>query len=130
MTDAWTGNSDGGFTAPLRKLRGIAAIYRNFIQIVARAGSGITAITDLKGKRVSVGARGSGTALNAAAILKAAGLTFDELGAVDYSPFGTSVRLIEKGELDVTLQSADSCRVRSGIFWPPPKARWCRFHRT
>ncbi|MFI5021078.1 MAG: TAXI family TRAP transporter solute-binding subunit [Alphaproteobacteria bacterium] len=106
LTDAWTGNSDGGFTAPLRKLRGIAAIYRNFIQIVARAGSGITAITDLKGKRVSVGARGSGTALNAAAILKAAGLTFDELGAVDYSPFGTSVRLIEKGELDVTLQSA------------------------
>ena len=62
----YKGDAEAGFKAPLDKLRGIAAIYPNYIQIVATADSGIKTLDDLKGKRLSVGAPKSGTELNAA----------------------------------------------------------------
>ncbi len=74
------GNAEAGFPAPLDKLRGIAAIYPNYIQIVASAESGIETLADLKGKSLSVGAPASGTELNARAIFAAAGLTYEDLG--------------------------------------------------
>src|SRR5665811_86655 len=91
---------------PLKKLRGIAGIYPNYIQIVASADSGIKTLADLKGKRVSVGAPKSGTELNARAVLKAAGLSYKDLAKVEYLPFGESVELMKNRQLDVTLQSA------------------------
>ena len=106
LADAWAGNKDAGFDAPFTKLRAIARIYPNFIQIVASNRSQIKTLADLKGKRVSVGAEGSGTALNAAVIFKAAGFTFNDLAMVDQTPFASSVRLVEQGSLDATLQSA------------------------
>jgi uncharacterized protein len=106
LVDAWAGNKEAGFDAPLRKLRALARIYPNYIQIVASNRSGIKTLADLKGKRVSVGAEGSGTALNAAAIFKAAGFTFNDLAKVDHTPFALSVRFVEEGSLDATLQSA------------------------
>jgi TRAP transporter TAXI family solute receptor len=104
--DAWAGNNGAGFTTPFVRLRGVARIYPNYLQIVASTQSGIKTLADLRGKRVSVGAEGSGTALNAAAILRAAGLTFDDLAKIDHTPFGTSARMVEQGALDATLQSA------------------------
>src|SRR5947207_1059102 len=53
LSDAWKGNEDAGFKTPLKKLRGIAAIYPNYIQIVARADSGIKSLADLKGKKTN-----------------------------------------------------------------------------
>ena len=106
LSDAWKGDADAGFAAPLKKLRGIAGIYPNYIQIVASADSGIKTLADLKGKRVSVGAPKSGTELNARAVLKAAGLTYKDLAKVEYLPFGESVELMKNRQLDVTLQSA------------------------
>ena len=106
LADAWAGNKDAGFDVPFTKLRAIARIYPNFIQIVASNRSQIKTLADLKGKRVSVGAEGSGTALNAAVIFKAAGFTFNDLAMVDQTPFASSVRSVEQGSLDATLQSA------------------------
>jgi hypothetical protein len=106
LSDAWKGDAEVGFATPLKKLRGIAGIYPNYIQIVASADSGIKTIADLKGKRVSVGAPKSGTELNARAVLKAAGLAYKDLGKVEYLPFGESVELMKNRQLDATLQSA------------------------
>lgn len=106
LSDAWKGNADAGFKTPLKKLRGIAAIYPNYIQIVASKESGIRTLADLKGKRVSVGAPKSGTELNARAIFKAAGLDYKDFSKVEYLPFGESVELMKNRQLDVTLQSA------------------------
>lgn len=106
LSDAWKGSADAGFPKPLNKLRAIAGIYPNYIQIVASADSGIKTLADLKGKRVSVGAPKSGTELNARAILKAAGLSYRDLGKVEYLPFGESVELMKNRQLDATLQSA------------------------
>jgi TRAP transporter TAXI family solute receptor len=106
LSDAWKGIEDAGFKTPLAKLRTVAGIYPNYIQIVASADSGIKTLADLKGKRISVGAPRSGTELNARAILKAAGLTYKDFAKVEYLPFGESVELIKNRQLDVTLQSA------------------------
>ncbi|HTH78175.1 MAG TPA: TAXI family TRAP transporter solute-binding subunit, partial [Ramlibacter sp.] len=106
LSDAWKGNADAGFKTPLKKLRGIAGIYPNYIQIVASADSGIKTLADLKGKRIAVGAPKSGTEINARAILKGAGLTYNDLGKVEYLPFGESVELMKNRQLDATLISA------------------------
>jgi TRAP transporter TAXI family solute receptor len=100
------GNAEAGFKKPLTKLRTIAAIYPNYIQVVATRDSGIKTLTDLKGKRLSVGAPASGTELNSRAILGAAGLSYKDLAKVEYLPFGESVDLMKNRQLDATLQSA------------------------
>ena len=103
---AWEGDEDAGFKAKLGKLRAIGAIYPNYIQLVAAKESGIRTVTDLKGKSLSVGAPKSGTELNTRAILKAAGMTYADIGKVDYLPFAESVDLMKNRQLAATLQSA------------------------
>jgi hypothetical protein len=103
---AWDGDEEAGFKAKLDRLRTIGAIYPNYIQIVATADSGIKTLADLKGKSLSVGAPKSGTELNSRAILAAAGLSYKDLGKVEYLPFAESVDLMKNRQLDATLQSA------------------------
>ncbi|MGE0502759.1 MAG: TAXI family TRAP transporter solute-binding subunit [Rhizobiaceae bacterium] len=103
---AWAGNEEAGFAAKLDKLRAIAAIYPNYVQIVASKDSGITDLASLKGKSLSVGAPKSGTELNARAIFAAAGMSYEDLAKTEYLPFGDSVELIKNRQLDATLQSA------------------------
>ncbi|MET3756329.1 TRAP transporter TAXI family solute receptor [Rhizobium binae] len=100
------GNAEAGFKAPLDKLRGIAAIYPNYIQIVASKDSGIKTLGDIKGKSISVGAAKSGTELNARAIFSADGISYGDLAKTEYLPFAESVELIKNRQLDATLQSA------------------------
>ncbi len=106
LGDAWKGDAEAGFKTPLNKLRTIAAIYPNYIQIVANADSGIKTLADLKGKRVAVGAPKSGTELNARAIFKGAGMSYKDFAKVEYLPFGESVELMKNRQLDATLISA------------------------
>lgn len=106
LSQAWTGVADAGYPKPLQKLRGVAGIYPNYIQIIAANSSGIKSLADLKGKRISVGAPKSGTELNARAILAAAGLTYADFAKVEYLAFGESVDLMKNRQLDATLQSA------------------------
>ncbi|MGE0239489.1 MAG: TAXI family TRAP transporter solute-binding subunit, partial [Parvibaculaceae bacterium] len=100
------GDAEAGFSKKLDKLRAIAAIYPNYVQVVASQESGIKSFADLKGKSLSVGAPKSGTELNARAIFGALGMSYDDLGKTEYLPFGESVELIKNRQLDATLQSA------------------------
>jgi TRAP transporter TAXI family solute receptor len=102
----WDGDAEAGFKARLEKLRTIGAIYPNYIQIVATADSGIKTLSDLRGKSLSVGAPKSGTELNSRAILGAAGMSYKDMGKVEYLPFAESVDLMKNRQLDATLQSA------------------------
>ncbi|GMA80605.1 TAXI family TRAP transporter solute-binding subunit [Shewanella glacialipiscicola] len=103
---AYQGDIDAGFKKPLDKIRVIAAAYPNYIQIVANKESGIKTLADLKGKRISVGAPKSGTELNARSIFKAAGLSYEDMGKVEFLPYAESVELIKNRQLDATLQSS------------------------
>jgi len=106
LADAWKGNTEVGFKAKLDKLRTVAAIYPNYIQIAALKDANIKTLADLKGKRLSVGAPKSGTELNARAILGGAGMKYSDLGKVEYLPFNESVELMKNRQLDATLISA------------------------
>lgn len=103
---AWEGDEEAGFKSKLDKLRTLGAIYPNYIQIVATSDSGIKTLADLKGKSLSVGAPKSGTELNSRAILSAAGMTYKNIGKVEYLPFAESVDLMKNRQLNATLQSA------------------------
>ena len=103
---AVAGDTEAGFPGPLDKLRTIAGIYPNYVQVVASQELGIQTLEDLRGKRLSVGAPASGTELNARAILAAAGMSYEDLGQVEYLPFAESVELMKNRQLDATLQSA------------------------
>jgi TRAP transporter TAXI family solute receptor len=106
LSMAWQGNEEVGFKAKLDKLRAVAGIYPNYIQIVASADSGIKTLADLKGKRISVGAPKSGTELNARAVFAAAGMTYADFARVEYLAFAESVDLMKNRQIDATLQSA------------------------
>ncbi|MFM9967688.1 MAG: TAXI family TRAP transporter solute-binding subunit [Burkholderiales bacterium] len=103
---AWLGDSEAGFKAKADKLRGIAAIYPNYVQIVATQDSGIKTLADLRGKRLSVGAQRSGTEVNTRALLRAAGMSYKDLAKIEYLPFDDSVDLMKNRLLDATLQTA------------------------
>jgi hypothetical protein len=103
---AWEGDEEAGFKNKLDKLRGIAAMYPNYIHFVVRSDSGISSLADLKGKSISVGAPKSGTELNSRTILAAAGLSYDDLGKVEYLPYAESVELMKNRQLDGTLLSS------------------------
>lgn len=106
LSDAYKGNAEAGFKAPLSKLRTIAALYPNYIHFVAAADSGIKSFADIKGKRISVGAPKSGTELNSRAILAAAGLSYKDFSKVEYLSYSESVELMKNRQLDVTLLSS------------------------
>src|ERR1700739_1702267 len=103
---AWDGDEEACFKRKMDKLRTIGAIYPNYIQIVATADSKIKTLADLKGKSLSVGAPKSGTELNSRAILAAAGMSYKDLGKVEFLPFAESVDLMKNRQLNATLQSA------------------------
>lgn len=103
---AWAGDAEAGFKTKLDKLRSIAAMYPNYIHFVVRADSGIKSLADLKGKSISVGAPKSGTEINSRTILEAAGLTYADLGKVEFLPYDESVQLMKNRQLDGTLLSS------------------------
>jgi TRAP transporter TAXI family solute receptor len=105
LAAAWRGEEQAGFKTPLDKLRGLSAAYDSYVQIVARADSGIRTVADLKGKRVSVGPLRSFNELAARAILRGAGMSYKDLAKVEFLPFGQSAELVKDRQLDATLQS-------------------------
>ncbi|MDO5528716.1 MAG: TAXI family TRAP transporter solute-binding subunit [Paracoccus sp. (in: a-proteobacteria)] len=66
---------------PEDNIRALASVYPNVVQIVTVEGSGINSLEDLRGKRISVGAPGSGTEVSARQILEASGITYDDISA-------------------------------------------------
>jgi len=68
---------------PDENLMGVAALYPEHVQIVARADADIATVDDLAGKRIAIGAVGSGTEANALQILQAYGIAEADLAKVE-----------------------------------------------
>jgi uncharacterized protein len=66
------------FTGKPIPVRTLAVLYPNRMHVVSIEGTGVTKITDLKGKRVSTGSGGSATEVFAFRVIEAAGLDKDK----------------------------------------------------
>jgi len=86
-------------------IRGLAILYPETIQLVTLENKGINSIADLKGKRVAVGAAGSGAEANARQILNAAGITYDDITA-QYLSFAEAANNLKDGNVDAAFLTA------------------------
>lgn len=86
-------------------VQAIGSLYPETIQIVTTTKKDIKSVADLKGKKVSVGAPGSGTYINAEQILEAYGLSMDDIDAQNLD-FGESTGGIQDGTIDAAFITA------------------------
>ncbi len=87
------------------KLKAIATMYPETIQLVALASSGVSTVEDLKGKKVCVGAQGSGSEANAVQILSTYGLTYDDI-KVQYLSFSEASNAMQNGTVDAAFATS------------------------
>lgn len=83
----------------------LGSLYPETIQIVTTKKSGIKSVEDLAGKKVSVGAPGSGTYINAEQILEVYGMTMDDIDAQNLD-FGESTGGIQDGNIAAAFITA------------------------
>lgn len=92
-------------TGKIENVQAIGTLYPETIQIVTTEQSGIKSVEDLKGKKVSVGAPGSGTNANAEQILEVHGMTFEDIKKQDLS-FDESTAGLQDGTIDAAFVTA------------------------
>ena len=83
----------------------VAGLYTEACQIVVSKNSGINNVSELVGKKVSVGERESGVLQNAEQILMAHGLTFEMIETL-YMSFTDAASAMEKGQIDALFITA------------------------
>lgn len=98
-------NGTESFKEKLPNLSGIAVLYPEIIQLVVRADSGIDTIADLKGKKVGVGAPGSGTEANFRQLIEAFGMDYKVLNP-QYLSFSESADQFKDNHVDAFLVTA------------------------
>lgn len=91
---AFVGELDGH---PYDRLRGIAALDPYPIFLIARGDSPIRTVSDLEGRRVSLGAQGSSTALTGEIVLDGLGIQ----AVRSYEPYAEAEPKLNAGTLDV-----------------------------
>jgi len=96
---AYTGTGLYEGKPKVESLRVIANLYPESIHLVARKGSGLKSVADLKGKRVSLDEPGSGTLVDARMILAAFGMTDKDIKAEYLKPQQSADKL-KDGALD------------------------------
>lgn len=95
-------NGTGDFAQPI-DFAAVGVIYPEVMQIVAPKDSGIQSVEDLKGKRVSIGPAGSGTAAAALNILEAFDIDPDNDMQKFQDNFADAARKIKDGQLDAAF---------------------------
>ena len=86
-------------------VRIVMAFYEQPLHVVTKEGTGIKALTDLKGKRVSTGAPNSGTEEQAAYVLRALGLDWDKDMAREKLGATESVAALKDGKIEAFFWS-------------------------
>ena len=98
----WAHRGEQIFSRKGRKvenLRAIANLYPEAIHLVVRANAGIKSVADLRGKRVSLGEKESGTKVDAEIILRAYGLNAKLIKPRYLNP-GPAADALRAGKLD------------------------------
>ena len=109
----------GEFDEPINNFSTIATLYPNPLHIVARADSDIYTIEDLKGKKVSPGIKGYSGEITFQRILDIAGMSYDDLGGIEYIGTEDAANLLRDNHIDAWV----------GVL-APPAATWEEFDTT
>ncbi|MDR0378663.1 MAG: TAXI family TRAP transporter solute-binding subunit [Candidatus Accumulibacter sp.] len=98
-TAFWAYNGQQMFKEPMKNLRTVAALYPEHVQVIIAKDAKVNLIGDLKGKRVSVGAAGSGVEADVRAIFDVAKLTYNDM-KVDHLDFGATTSRFKDNQID------------------------------
>lgn len=87
------------------RLRGVARLYDDYVQLIVPRDSDVESVADLRGKRVAIGRPYSGVRLIANRVLKAAGI--DAQKDITQLPYGidTGPDRLKRGEIDAFFWS-------------------------
>jgi len=94
-----------GRPEPFDRLRGIAVLQLTPLHLVVPAGAPIRRIGELRGKRVGIGPRGSGTALTSSIVLEAFGIDAGDVAMVPVS-FSDVPAALAAGAIDAAFMNA------------------------
>ncbi len=86
------------------EVRALAALYPNVLHLVTLEGSEIETLQDLRGRRVSVGAPGSGTEVAARTLLEANGIGYEAFSPQRLN-FNESANALRDGQADAAFWS-------------------------
>jgi len=101
MAYAWAGSRSFETEGALDSFRVIGGLYAEAVQLVTMDPN-IKSVADLAGKKVSIGAAGSGVYFNAIDILTAAGLTENDIQP-QYQSFADSADALKDGKIDAAF---------------------------
>lgn len=91
------------FEGKPQKIKGMFAMYPNVFHLVTMAGSPVKDLVDIKGKKVSVGAPGSGTEFMASLVLEGAlSIPYDSFNVYRLS-FNENANGLKDGTIDVGI---------------------------
>jgi TRAP transporter TAXI family solute receptor len=96
--DAFKGT--GNFKGKALPMRTLTMLYSNHMHVVTAEGKGVKNVADLKGKRVSTGAPGSGTEVKAFRVLEAAGINHEKDIKKDRLGASESAGALKDGKID------------------------------
>lgn len=101
MHYAWNGTRSFESDGKVSSFRAVAGLYDEAVQLVT-VNPDIQSVADLKGKKVSIGAPGSGVYFNATDVLAAAGLTEDDIQP-QFQNFDESADALKDGKIDAAF---------------------------
>ena len=101
MAYAWEGSRSFEAEGALDSFRVVGGLYAEAVQLVTM-NADIKSVADLAGKKVSIGAAGSGVYFNAIDVLQAAGLTENDI-VPQYQSFADSADALKDGKIDAAF---------------------------
>lgn len=101
MAYAWEGSRTFQEEGAIDSFRVIGGLYAEAVQLVTM-DKNIKSVADLKGKKVSIGAAGSGVYFNAIDVLEAAGLKEEDI-VPQYQSFADSADALKDGKIDAAF---------------------------
>lgn len=98
-------NAKEAFKEPLKGMSVIATLYPEIVQVVVRADSPMKTFADLKGKKIGVGAPGSGTEANFRQLMDAYGMKKEDVNG-QYLSFSESAEAFKDKHIDAFIVTA------------------------
>ncbi|WP_282166529.1 TAXI family TRAP transporter solute-binding subunit [Shewanella japonica] len=97
VLDAYKGEGKFRSAMPVNTL---FALYPNLVHAISLEKSGITSLADLKGKRISLGAPASGTAVTSTALLESIGIDVKKDITAVYLNYSETTNALANGQID------------------------------